>query len=123
MIERRKEPRYPVALVCDMLHGGVRLLSRTRDLSRGGISVEAKQALQVSDVVELALVLVFSDGRSEPLRLKGVVVWCTPIPGGFQIGAKFAPLTAQQRAFIEVFLKFLDGAVAPPTGGSTRRDS
>jgi hypothetical protein len=40
-----------------------------------------------------------------------VVVWCTPIAGGYQIGAKFALLSRQQRAFLDMFLKFLDGTI------------
>ena len=58
---------------------------------------------------QVRLALVFSQTEfSEQLTIDATVVWCTPRQGRFQVGVKFAPLTPQHRAYLDLFIKFLD---------------
>ena len=70
---------------------------------------------------DVKLALVFSETEfSEHLTLPATTVWCTPIKGAYQIGVKFAALDAQSRAYLDLFIKFLDGGDEPTTT-TTRR--
>lgn len=114
MIENRAHPRFATSLSCEITHGGLRVNGWTRDLSRGGISLETERPMEISSVVDLALSLHFGpSAASEALRIKGVVVWCTPIGGRYQIGAKFEMVPKETTTFLDVFLKLLDGGCDP----------
>jgi len=41
------------------------------------------------------------------------VVWCTAISGAFQIGAMFDKLSVKEAAFLDMFLRYLDGSILP----------
>jgi PilZ domain-containing protein len=126
MEEHREHPRFETVLDCEIAHGDRRMRGHTHDLSRGGISVEVAEPIEVSSVVDLALSLVFSVGAaSEPLDVKAVIVWCTRLGDSYQVGAKFALLSHQTRSFLDVFLKFLDGSLDPlePPSADGRRKS
>ncbi|MSP62796.1 MAG: PilZ domain-containing protein [Myxococcales bacterium] len=129
MIENRQHPRFAVALECEISDGEVTLRGRSHDVSRGGISLSLAQPIELSSVVTLHIALVFGDDSvSEPLQVKAVVVWCTRLGGGYQVGAKFAPLTKQTEGYLDAFMKFLDGSLeggdsdgaGPPPDRSTR---
>ena len=73
-----REPRYAVALDCSFTVGNKPIKARTRNLSRGGVSVMVTDPLNLSTTVELSLVLVFGDNSySEPLVIPALVMWCT----------------------------------------------
>ena len=88
--------------------------ARTRDLSHSGICLITSSALPGNTWVVIELVLAFSDNAfSEPLRLDARVVWCTPIGDSFQVGAMFSELTQENTEFLDMFLRYLDGSMAP----------
>ncbi|MDZ4694649.1 MAG: PilZ domain-containing protein [Deltaproteobacteria bacterium] len=88
--------------------------SRTRDVSQTGICLISQDAVPVQDLLDIDLVLAFGNNSySEPLSLKSRAVWCTPIAEVFQIGAMFEGVTDEQDNFLEMFLQFLDGTLAP----------
>jgi hypothetical protein len=62
--------------------------------------------------IELVL-LLGNSSSSEPLPLRARVVWCTAIAGAFQIGAMFDGITAKESAFLDMFMRYLDGTILP----------
>jgi hypothetical protein len=73
------------------------------------LSIETSRAVPVGQNVTVIISLVFDDkAMSEPLPLRGRIVWCTAIAGGlYQIGVKFANLTGDERLYVELFLRYL----------------
>lgn len=121
MNESRQHPRYAIALDCEISFAGRVVATESRDLSRGGISLNGPQPIDVSSEVDLAIALVFGDNTfSEPLRLTAVIVWCTRLGDQYQIGAKFTKVTRQTRGYLDVFLKLLDNAPDEGEEGETR---
>ena len=93
---------------------GNKVRARTRDVSQTGICLISQDAVPSHDLLNVDLVLAFGDNAySEPLTLLSRVVWCTPIDESFQIGAMFENVTEEQENFLEMFLQFLDGTLAP----------
>jgi hypothetical protein len=121
---RRGHPRYAVDVEVTLtLDSGLRVRARTRDLSRTGICVITGESLPGGETVRIDLVLAFGDNAfSEPLTLGARVVWCTNIASSFQVGAMFDDLTEQQDGFLEMFLHFLDGTIAPRGGRQDDED-
>jgi hypothetical protein len=113
--ELRRHPRVHVDVQANVRTvDGRSLIARTRDLSRSGICLITKAALASSEKLAIELVLLLGSGSSsEPLPLRARVVWCTPIAGAFQVGAKFDGLTAKESAFLDMFLRYLDGSILP----------
>lgn len=111
----RRHPRFQVDVQADVHTGaGHRLTARTRDLSRSGICLITSDRLAPGEMLNVELVLLIgSHSESEPLPLRARVVWCTPIAHEFQIGAMFEGLSKQQAAFLEMFLRYLDGSLLP----------
>ena len=106
---RRQHPRFAVTVEGNVLVGGRAIAGRTCNLSSGGVSVLLPAPIAVSTEIEIDLALVFPDeGLSEPLRLAAIVVWCTGLAGGWQIGAQFVALDGLQRSYLETFLHFSD---------------
>lgn len=102
---------------------GQTLSARTRDVSRTGICVVSDQAVPRGEVLAVSLVLAFAEGTfSDPLRLAARCVWSTAIGKAFQVGAMFEDVSDEQDAFLETFLQFLDGTLAPRGGPPTEDD-
>ena len=113
--DTRRHPRFNVELeaVVKTAHGK-QLVARTRDLSRSGICLITDAALPVGEPLVVQLVLSFGANTfSEPLRLDSHVVWCTSIAKVYQVGSMFDDLTEEQVEFLDLFLRFLDGTLAP----------
>jgi hypothetical protein len=109
-IQQRRDPRFAVALECNLHHEGQTITGQTENLSRGGVSMVLPIALEISTVVDLSLALMFdSDSYSEKLQLKATIVWCSKLKDGkHQIGAKFGALDKELRSYLETFLHFLE---------------
>jgi hypothetical protein len=107
--EQRQHPRYAIGLDVSAAHDGGKVTGRTRDLSRGGLCMLSDDSIPVGKTCEVNLALVFSENQfSENMVLPSLCVWCTPIKGGqHQIGFKFEPLGPQNRAYLDLFIKFL----------------
>jgi PilZ domain len=113
--DTRGHPRFNVDVEVQVkTDSGQRVTARTRDLSRSGICLITAGALDGGQPLAIELVLAFGNNAfSEPLRLDAHVVWCTAIGGHFQIGAMFDGLTPEHHDFLDMFLRFLDGTLAP----------
>jgi len=113
-VENRQHPRYAIELDAEVTVAGTSVTGRTHDISRGGFCMLASQSVPVGATCQLKLALVFSETEfSEHLELPGTTVWCTPLKGAYQIGVKFAALDAQNRGYLDLFMKFLDGGDEP----------
>jgi hypothetical protein len=113
--EARRYRRFSIDVDATIsLSGTPALKARARDLSRTGICLIGSSALERGSLVKLTLVLAFGTlQQSAPLVLQARVVWCTAIESSFQIGAMFEEVTEVQDTFLEMFLHFLDGTLAP----------
>jgi hypothetical protein len=117
--ETRRHRRFAVDVEAQVTTSkGERLTARTRDLSRSGICLITYTPVDRGQVLSVELVLSFGNNAfSEPLRLEARVVWCTQIAGHYQVGAMFDALSSDQHEFLDMFLRFLDGSLAPKGGG------
>jgi hypothetical protein len=113
--DTRRHKRFTVDVEA-VIHpsSGRAVSARARDLSRCGICLITSTPLQGNEWVDIELVLAFGDNAfSEPLRLAARVVWCTPIDQSFQVGAMFHELSDEHAEFLDMFLRYLDGSLAP----------
>jgi PilZ domain-containing protein len=113
--DTRRHPRFNVDVEAQVQTAvGQRLAARTRDLSRSGICLITPTGLKPGQPLSVELVLAFGDNAfSEPLHLDAHVVWSTAISGQYQVGAMFDGLTDEHNEFLDMFLHFLDGTLAP----------
>jgi|SRR5450759_540694 len=111
----RRYPRVSVDIQANVhTADGRKLIARTRDLSRSGMCIITTDALASSEQLRIELVLLLGpSSSSEPLPLRARVVWCTSIAGAFQIGAMFDNLSPKEAAFLDMFLRYLDGSILP----------
>ncbi len=110
MINQRQHPRFAIELDAEVsVMDDVTVTGRTHDISRGGFSMLASTPVPVPALCTVKLALVFSENEfSEHLVLQAATVWCTPFKGAHQIGVKFGTLDPQSRAYLDLFIKFLD---------------
>src|SRR5687767_1076775 len=108
----RGHPRYVLEIDAEIALGAERFPARTRDVSRGGLSILAPHAIAVGRDVTVTIALVFEEqAMSEPLPLRGRVVWSTPLDDSrYQVGVTFVGLTGDQRLYVELFLRYLKDA-------------
>jgi hypothetical protein len=61
--------------------------------------------------VTVSLALIFDESAmSESLALRGRVVWCTRVARDHhQTGVMFVGLTGEQRSYLDMFLRYLNG--------------
>jgi hypothetical protein len=122
--KRRQYPRYNVDLKVTASLGKDKFAARTRDISRAGICLVGMRPLDRDTEITLDLVLTFgNDGASEPLRLLGRVAWCTAMFGAYQIGIKFVKVDQERARYLDMFVGFLDGTLAPGPAGSDDEDA
>ena len=112
---QRRHPRFHIDVEASVRTAdGRKLLARTRDLSRSGICLVTTGPLESGEQLGIELVLLLGpSSTSEPLPLRARVVWCTAIAGAFQIGAMFDRLSTKEAAFLDMFLRYLDGSILP----------
>ena len=111
----RRYPRFSVDVQANVrTSDGRKLPARTRDLSRSGMCLITTNALAQRDELLIDLILLLGPtSTSEPLPLRARVVWCTPISQAFQVGAMFEKLSKTEQAFLDMFLRYLDGSILP----------
>jgi hypothetical protein len=121
--KRREYPRFNVDIKVAVSVGAAKHAARTRDLSRAGLCLIGDQPISVDTEIGLELVLTFGDaGATEPLQLNGRVAWCTALFGSYQIGVKFVKLDSDRARYLDMFVGFLDGTLAPGDLFSARDD-
>jgi hypothetical protein len=109
---RRLHPRFAVDIQVSVSSDNKSVSAHTRDISRSGVCLVSTQALAREKEIGLELVLTFGEGGlSEPLQMRGKVVWCTAMFGHHQIGVKFLDTDREQLRNLDMFLGFLDGSL------------
>jgi PilZ domain len=109
---RRLHPRFSVDIQVSVSADSQSVSARTRDISRSGVCLVSTQALARDKEIGVELVLTFAQGGlSEPLHLRGRVVWCTAMFGHYQIGVMFLEADREQTRNLDMFLGFLDGSL------------
>ena len=115
--KRREHPRVNVDIQVAVSVADEKFAARTRDMSRAGLCLIGEQPIPADTEIALELVLTFGEaGTSEPLKVIGRVAWCTAMFGSYQIGVKFVKLNDDRTRYLEMFLGFLDGTLAPDGG-------
>jgi len=112
--KRREHPRFNVDIQVGVTVAEEKFEARTRDMSRAGVCLIADQPIPVETEISLELVLTFGEaGTSEPLKMLGRVAWCTALFGSYQIGVKFVKVDDDRARYLNMFVGFLDGTLAP----------
>ena len=112
--KRREHPRFNVDIQVAVTVADVKFDARTRDMSRAGVCLIADQPIPADTEISLELVLTFGEqGTSEPLKVFGRVAWCTALFGAYQIGVKFVKVDDDLARYLDMFVGFLDGTLAP----------
>ena len=115
--KRREHPRVNVDIQVGVSVADEKFAARTRDMSRAGLCLIGEQPIPADTEISLELVLTFGEtGTSEPLKVIGRVAWCTAMFGAYQIGVKFVKLDDDHARYLDMFLGFLDGTLAPDGG-------
>lgn len=118
-LQEREHPRYAHEAAITLSAPDQAVSGRTSNLSRGGLCATLAEALTVGVQVEVDIQLVFEDDRqSEPLRLPGLVVWCTAVDDGHQVGVRFTGIGVEKSEDLTMFLRYLDDGGNP---SSTKR--
>jgi hypothetical protein len=111
---RREHPRFNVDIQVAVSVADAKFAARTRDMSRAGVCLIGELPIAADTEISLELVLTFGDaGTSEALKVIGRVAWCTALFGSFQIGVKFVKVDADLARYLDMFVGFLDGTLAP----------
>ncbi len=111
---RRQHPRYNVDVQVAVSVASQRFAAHTRDVSRAGLCLVAAEPIARETEVALQMVLTFGEqGTSEPLQILGRVAWCTKLFGAYQIGVKFVKVDEEREKYLDMFVGFLDGTLAP----------
>jgi hypothetical protein len=109
---RRLHPRFSVDITVSVSADSQSVQAHTRDISRSGLCLVSTRELPREKEIGLELVLTFGEGGlSEPLPMRGRVVWCTSMFGHYQIGVKFLEADPEQMRNLDMFLGFLDGSL------------
>lgn len=109
-VENRKNPRFPIRLSAEVNHTGRLFTAVTRDLSLGGVCLEAGRVLPEGDAIHLALFLVVDDvedATQPPLEVRARVVWAAAGEEGrpSTIGLRFEALSSIQTAGLQRLLR------------------
>ena len=127
--DKRVFPRFAVELSAELETRSGRIHRGTaRNLSRGGICLEAVDPPAAGDEVVVRVMLVFDEDRtSEPLELPARVVWCTSFGDAQQVGIHFLPLSQDRATYLDMFLRYLElqassGADGGAAGGEDEDD-
>jgi c-di-GMP-binding flagellar brake protein YcgR len=108
-LQEREHPRYAHEAAVAFRAADQTFSGRTANLSRGGLCATLTESLTVGVHVEVDIQLVFADQRqSEPLRLRGLVVWCTAVNDGNQVGVRFQGIDGEKAEDLTMFLRYLD---------------
>ncbi len=109
MGQSRAHPRYALEIDAEIRFEQQRIPARTRNVSHGGLSLITATPLPAGRQVTIVIALVFDqEAMSEPLPLRGRVVWCTELDRDrYQVGATFESLTREERQYLDLFLRYL----------------
>lgn len=108
--DKRVFQRFDVKAQVEIVRAGGKVVRcMSRNVSKGGVCLDARTALQGGEDVDLHITLVFDANRSsEPLALPARIMWCTAIGDSHQVGTQFRQLSKEQTTYLDLFLRYLD---------------
>jgi hypothetical protein len=109
---RRAHPRFETSLSVEVYTGGDVIAAVVKNLSQGGLGIAVQQPLPAQAQVGLSMFLTeegIEDERTDPLNVRGQIIWCTAEGHGFLCGVRFFPLQPKELERIELFLRRLHG--------------
>ena len=112
-IDKRAHIRFPVEVAGEIELGGERVDVSTQNLSRGGVALVLEPAVEEGRTLHLSLFLTqdgIEDPDEDPFEAQGIIRWVAENDAGLKVvGIQFAPLTAEQKAHLERFLRRIEG--------------
>jgi len=120
MNETRAHIRYEIRVSAEVhLAPGVSMTCVTRDLSEGGLGIEADRVLPTGQAVGVELFVVVDDIEDEsttPLQLSAKVAWCRPLGDlAHAVGLQFVDLDPERRSYLDRLLRAVPAATARST--------
>jgi hypothetical protein len=111
-VEARTSPRVDVRLSAEVKLAGKTLTATTRNLSVGGVCIEADIAVPDGSELDVGLFLVLEDiedASAAPVVMRGRVQWSAPGEGTqpATYGIRFESVSAPQMAALTGFLKLV----------------
>ena len=120
MLMPRQYVRHPVDLEVRCTSADASLVSRVRNLSRGGLFVASEVTLPVSEELEIALTL---PERRDDFRARGQVIWnrgsdpgLGAHPGPHGMGIKFLEMSPVDSESLAQYLAVLPGPAGRGSG-------
>jgi hypothetical protein len=128
--DARQHPRYALEMDVEIRTASGPIPARSRDVSGGGLCCITTAPLALGTDVQLNMSLVFDESTfSEPLLVRARIVWCTNLgTDRFQLGTTFLGLTQEDRAYLDMFLRYLkegqsrQAEAADPAAGKGKGD-
>lgn len=105
MNETRAHPRYEIRISAELsFEAGEHVTCVTRDLSLGGVGVDAQRPLPEGEPLGVELFVVVDDIEDEttvPLKIMGRVAWCRMKSAReFLAGIQFGELGPEERTYL-----------------------
>lgn len=106
MNDSRAHPRYQIRVSAELrLEAGEELTCVTRDLSLGGVGVDAQRPLSEGEPLGVELFVVVDDIEDEttvPLKVHGRVAWCRMKSArSFVAGIQFVDVGPDERKHLQ----------------------
>jgi hypothetical protein len=119
MNNARASVRYEVRVSAEVtLAPGVSVTCVTRDLSVGGVGIEADRVLPDGQHVDIELFIVVDDIEDEattPLALSGKIAWCRPLgEQQFLAGIQFVDLDTARSDYLGKLLRAIPQQTSAP---------
>lgn len=117
--ERRQNPRFACDLEAKIeVDGSEPIKARTQDISFSGICLVSDAPISPGVMATVSVQLIMEGFHSDALPLAAQIVWCTKLPDGHQVGARFDPSMEDDRwAKLDVLIRFLTGELSVDPGG------
>jgi c-di-GMP-binding flagellar brake protein YcgR len=113
MDNRRIHQRFVTSLSVEVYTGEDLVLATANNLSVGGLGLICPRQLPEKATVGVSMFLVedgVEDASSEPINLRGEVIWCAQgDKGEYQAGLRFHDVEPQHQQAIQHFLGRLTG--------------
>lgn len=122
----RTSPRVSIRMSAEVVANGRTFTATTRDLSTGGVCLEADRLLPEGQAVQIGLYLVFDDvedSTQPPLEIRGKVAWAAQADEGTpaMMGIRFEGISSTQMLGLSKLLKQGSPPTPPPLPPGLRK--
>jgi len=109
---RRAHPRFETSLSVEIYLADDVVHGVAKNLSLGGLGVGVDRTLPAQQQVGLSMFLTeegIEDELTDPLNVRGEIIWCTEDQGAFLAGLRFFSLQPKEQERLQHFLRRLTG--------------